>query len=100
MTKVCNQPEGANKVLEAMSTMRIIFGESVRFKFLVTILNSGNISTTNGIECNALSLLNALLSKTCNVAERIRLQCELEEAGLDINYIEKVIYSLFYVTSL
>ncbi len=73
-----------------MSTMRIIFGESVRFKFLVSMINSANNYTSNGIEFNALSLLNALLSKTDNCAVRVRLQCELEEAGLDINVLESV----------
>ena len=80
-----------NKVLEGMSTTRIIFGESVRFKFLVSMVNSANSCSANGIECNALSLLNTLLTKTDSYAERIRLQCELEEAGLDLQYLERVL---------
>ena len=55
------------------------------------MVNSANSCSSNGIECNALSLLNTLLNKTGSYAERIRLQCELEEAGLDLNYLENVL---------
>lgn len=70
-----------------MSTMRIVFGESVRFKLLVSILNSASL---NGIESYALAFINTILAKSSSVAERVRLQCELEEAGLDVELLEKV----------
>lgn len=91
MTKVCNiDPEGDGKVLEAISTMRIIFGESVRFKLLISVLNSANGSSANGFESTVLMFLNSLLAKCPDPAERVRLQCELEEAGLDLVSLEKV----------
>ncbi|GIX72006.1 uncharacterized protein CEXT_218681 [Caerostris extrusa] len=50
LTVVCRAPEfGNSRVLEAMTTVRILFGESVRFKFLVSVLNS-NITSTSGLE--------------------------------------------------
>lgn len=73
-----------------MSTLRIIYGESVRFKFLVGMLNSGNNASVSGFEFNALVFLNTLFNRITNIAERIRLQCELDEAGFDISYIEHV----------
>ncbi|RWS25816.1 hypothetical protein B4U80_13039 [Leptotrombidium deliense] len=89
LTSICRlENEGVKKVLEAMSAMRVIFGESVRFKLLVAILNSGN-NSPNGVECSALTFLNTLLSKCSNVAERVRLQCELDEAGLNVTLLEK-----------
>ncbi|XP_053208231.1 probable serine/threonine-protein kinase DDB_G0282963 isoform X2 [Panonychus citri] len=90
LTKVCNiDPEGDGKVLEAISTMRIIFGESVRFKLLISVLNSANGSSANGFESTVLMFLNSLLAKCPDPAERVRLQCELEEAGLDLVSLEK-----------
>ncbi|GBM50115.1 hypothetical protein AVEN_10185-1, partial [Araneus ventricosus] len=50
LTVVCRAPEfGNSRVLEAMTTIRILFGESVRFKFLVSVLNS-NITSSSGLE--------------------------------------------------
>ncbi|KAI1301881.1 hypothetical protein HDE_03034 [Halotydeus destructor] len=87
LTNVCGlEPSGSAKVLEAMSTMRIVFGESVRFKLLVSTINSASLS---GFEAHALRFVNELLSKSPNVAERVRLQCELEEAGLNVTALEK-----------
>lgn len=92
LTKVCNlEPNGGRKVLEALSTMRIIFGESVRFKLLISIINSTPSLTTNGLELTVITFLNTLLRKSVNQAERVRLQCEMEEAGLDVNNLEMVI---------
>ncbi|XP_067143416.1 formin-F-like [Centruroides vittatus] len=88
LTKCCNtSSRGYNKVLEAMSQVRVIYGESVRFKFLVAILN-GNVTTPPGFERITLSFLNTLLKKCPKLSEKIRLQCELEEAGLDMKAIE------------
>lgn len=67
--------------------MRIVFGESVRFKMLVSVINSASLSN---FEAYALAFINALLAKSASVSERVRLQCELEEAGLEVALLEKV----------
>ncbi|XP_074594922.1 multiple wing hairs isoform X2 [Brevipalpus obovatus] len=91
LTKVCDiEPDGGRKVLEAMSTMRIIFGESVRFKLLIAILNSSSGALVNGFEATVLTFLNILLERSASgPAERVRLQSELEESGLNIKILEK-----------
>ncbi|XP_022253796.1 uncharacterized protein LOC106469548, partial [Limulus polyphemus] len=87
--KVCDVcPEGYIKILEAMSSVKLIFGESVRFKFLVSML-MGSGKTAQGFERVTLQFLNTLLNRCPRPAERVRLQCELEEAGLNIDILEK-----------
>lgn len=81
------EPDGASKVIEAMSVMRIVFGESVRFKLLTSLLMSSNL---NGIETHALTLINSILSRSTSIAEKIRLQCELQESGFQIQTLERV----------
>ncbi|XP_076314650.1 formin-like protein 1 [Tachypleus tridentatus] len=87
--KVCDVcPESYTKILEAMSSVKLIFGESVRFKFLVSML-MGSGKTAQGFEKVTLQFLNTLLYRCPRPAERIRLQCELEEAGLNVDILEK-----------
>ncbi|XP_067122038.1 uncharacterized protein [Centruroides vittatus] len=88
LTKCCkHHVNGSNKLLEAMSSVKLIFGESVRFKFLVSMLNGGG---KNSIVFQRVSLtfINTLLESCCRSADRVRIQCELEEAGFDINCME------------
>ncbi|GIY98859.1 hypothetical protein CEXT_281271 [Caerostris extrusa] len=56
----------------------------VGFKFLVGLLQ-GSIASPPVFQTAALKFLNTLLKTSPRPADRIRLQCELEEAGLDIN---------------
>jgi hypothetical protein len=87
LTSVCSvEPEGATKVLEAMSVMRIVFGESVRFKLLTSLVMNSSLNSLEGI---CLGLINALLSKSPSTAERVRLQSELQESGLDVKFLER-----------
>ncbi|XP_035231252.1 uncharacterized protein LOC118203114 [Stegodyphus dumicola] len=74
-------------ILEALTTIRVVFGEPVRFKFLVGLLQ-GSIDSPPVFQTAALKFLNILLKKSPRPADRIRLQCELEEAGLDIGALE------------
>ncbi|KAG8181260.1 hypothetical protein JTE90_013031 [Oedothorax gibbosus] len=74
-------------ILEALTAIRVLFGEPVRFKFLVGLLQ-GAIASPPAFQSNALKFLNLLLKTSPRAADRIRLQCELEEAGLDINALE------------
>ncbi|GBL92054.1 hypothetical protein AVEN_102603-1 [Araneus ventricosus] len=74
-------------ILEALTAIRVLFGEPVRFKFLVGLLQS-SIASPPTFQTAALKFLNTLLKTSPRPADRIRLQCELEEAGLDINALE------------
>ncbi|GFT45364.1 hypothetical protein NPIL_462701 [Nephila pilipes] len=74
-------------ILEALTAIRVLFGEPVRFKFLVGLLQ-GTITSPPVFQTAALKFLNTLLKTSPRPADRIRLQCELEEAGLDINALE------------
>ncbi|XP_077526334.1 multiple wing hairs [Haemaphysalis longicornis] len=89
LTKTCEEhPSGYNKVLEAMSSVRLIFGEPVRFKFLVSMmLGAGKM--TAGFEFSAMYFFNILLANSKTPSERVRLQSELEEAGFDVSVLEK-----------
>ncbi|XP_037502358.2 formin-F-like, partial [Rhipicephalus sanguineus] len=89
LTKTCeDHPTGHVKVLEAMSSVRLIFGEPVRFKFLVSMLLGGG-KMTAGFEFSAMYFFNILLSNSKTPSERVRLQSELEEAGFDVAVLEK-----------
>ncbi|XP_050032481.2 uncharacterized protein mwh isoform X1 [Dermacentor andersoni] len=89
LTKTCeDHTSGHMKVLEAMSSVRLIFGEPVRFKFLVSMLLGGG-KMTAGFEFSALYFFNILLSNSKTPSERVRLQSELEEAGFDVSVLEK-----------
>lgn len=75
-------------VLEAMTALRVLYAEPVRFKFLVAMLN-GSSSLPLGFQEAGLKFLNTLLKTSPRPADRIRLQCELEEAGFQIKDIEE-----------
>ncbi|XP_022258865.1 uncharacterized protein LOC111089904 isoform X2 [Limulus polyphemus] len=56
LTKVCEVfPDGYKKTLEAMSSVKLIFGESVRFKFLVSML-MGSGKSAQGFEVRVVHL--------------------------------------------
>ncbi|CAN7941356.1 unnamed protein product, partial [Ixodes hexagonus] len=89
LAKTCEEhPAGQAMVLEAMSSVRLIFGEPVRFKFLVAMLLGGG-KMTAGFEFTVMYFFNILLSNSKNPSEKVRLQSELEEAGLDVAVLEK-----------
>lgn len=89
LIKVCETgQDGNSQVLKAMSTLRLRFGEPVRFKFLVGMLSSPAPKTLT-FQTYCLSFLNKLLETCKNVCERVYLQCELEEAGMDTKLLQK-----------
>ncbi|XP_054712506.1 uncharacterized protein LOC129222095 [Uloborus diversus] len=95
LTVVCRSGEsGHSRVVEAMSAVRVLFGESVRFKCLVSVLNS-NLLGAAGLETTTLVFLNTLLDQCRKLSDRIRIQSELEEAGLDIDLLEKQLRGKF-----
>ena len=87
LNRLCDMPNGHKQVSDAVSMLRLRFGEPVRFKFLVGMLNSHNAS---GFQVAALSFLNKFSETSADVKEKIMIQTELEEAGFDSATVNKV----------
>ncbi|KAF2364504.1 Formin FH3 domain [Trinorchestia longiramus] len=89
LTRVCESSTAGHKqVLDALSTLRLRFAESVRFKFLVSMLQS---QPTPSFAVWTLRLLNSLVSSAESLRQRIHLQEELVEAGFDPTAVKKTI---------
>lgn len=71
-----------------MSTLRLRFGEPVRFRFLV-----GMLSSTGGqreLLLAGMRFLNRFLDTAGSVQKRLYIQAELQQAGFDIEVVKKV----------
>ena len=87
LSRLCDA--GAHRqVSDAISMLRLRFGEPVRFKFLVGMLNSYN-SAVFQIAC--LRFLNRFVETASDARERIMVQTELEEAGFDLDPLVKTV---------
>nr|XP_023019512.1 uncharacterized protein LOC111508296 [Leptinotarsa decemlineata] len=73
------------------STLRLRFGEPVRFRFLVGMLSSAGGQVE--LLAAGLKFLNRFLNTAGSPQQRIYLQAELEQAGFDIVTIKKNIGS-------
>ncbi|VEN34044.1 unnamed protein product [Callosobruchus maculatus] len=83
LKKACDPPtNGHTAVAEAMSTLRLRFGEPVRFRFLAGMLTSG--CGQKDLVLAGLQFLNAFLSSAGTKQKRLYIQSELEQAGFDI----------------
>ena len=80
LTRLCDMSSGHKQVSDSLSMLRLRFGEPVRLKFLVGMLNSYNSSAFH-ISC--LKFLNKFLETSKDAREKILIQTELEEAGFD-----------------
>ncbi|CAH0765402.1 unnamed protein product [Bemisia tabaci] len=87
LTKVCEHPEakGHVPVSEAMSTMRLRFGEPVRFRFLVGMLNGACLD----LICNDLKFINAFVETSPNIQTKFYIQAELDQAGFKLETLYK-----------
>lgn len=89
LTKACYPPAcGHSMISEALSTLRLRFGEPVRFRFLVGMLQSGGGS--GELQAAGLAFINALLSSAPTPQRKLYIQAELEQAGFDIVTLKKV----------
>ncbi|XP_055694526.1 uncharacterized protein LOC129796529 isoform X2 [Lutzomyia longipalpis] len=68
-------------VSEALATLRLRCGEPVRFRLLVGMLNSGGGS--GELQTVGLNFLNTFLESSDGTQERVYIQAELHQAGLD-----------------
>ena len=81
---------GHKQVSDSISMLRLRFGEPVRLKFLVGMLNSYN-SPAFHISC--LRFLNRFVETSRDTREKILIQTELEEAGFDLLPLKKMLLS-------
>ncbi|XP_034247856.1 uncharacterized protein LOC117649327 [Thrips palmi] len=80
LTKTCEGcPEGHGAVSEALSTMRLRFGEPVRFRFLAGVLSSAG--GQSDLLLAGLRFLNAFLRSAPGPQQRVYIQAELGQAG-------------------
>ncbi|XP_075973179.1 multiple wing hairs isoform X2 [Anticarsia gemmatalis] len=93
LTKACYPPaKGHSMVSEALSTLRLRYGEPVRFRFLVGMLQSAGGS--GDLQAAGLSFINALLSSAPTPQRKLYIQAELEQAGFDIVTLKKMVAKL------
>ncbi|XP_069685806.1 titin homolog isoform X2 [Periplaneta americana] len=92
LTKACEPPGcGHGPVSEALSTLRLRFGEPVRFRFLVGMLSSAGGCPE--LQAAGLRFLNTLVETAPSPQSRLYLQAELEQAGFHVSNIKKILPS-------
>ncbi|QQP49434.1 Uncharacterized protein FKW44_010110, partial [Caligus rogercresseyi] len=88
LARLCDALGGHKQVSDSISMLRLRFGEPVRFKFLVGMLNSYNSSA---FQISCLRFLNRFIETSKDSREKILIQTELEEAGFDTSPLKKLI---------
>lgn len=88
LTKTCEHPNanGHSPVSDALSTMRLRFGEPVRFRFLVGMLSGA----CPDLLAAGLRFINAFIETAQSDQHRFYIQAELEQAGFRPNILNKV----------
>ncbi|XP_059477877.1 uncharacterized protein LOC132198106 isoform X2 [Neocloeon triangulifer] len=90
LTRACEPPaNGHSAVSEAMSTLRLRFGEPVRFRFLVGMLSSGAGASSPQLQSIGLRFVNTFLEAAPSPQIRLYIQAEVEQAGLQPSTIRK-----------
>lgn len=89
LTKACESSNnGHSSVSEALSTLRLRFGEPVRFRFLVGMLMSAG--GQGELLVSGMRFLNTFLDTAGTMQKRLYVQAELEQAGFDVALVKKV----------
>ncbi|XP_063995697.1 uncharacterized protein Mwh isoform X2 [Diachasmimorpha longicaudata] len=81
LTKVCQTPNGHLAVSEAVSTLRLRYGEGGRFRFLAGALLAPRAAIA--LRVAGISFLNAFLTSASRTQTRLYIQAEACEAGLE-----------------
>ena len=81
LTKVCQAPGGHEAVSEAVSTLRLKYGEGGRFRFLAGALLAPRAAIA--LRVAGVSFLNAFLKSAPRTQTRLYIQAEACEAGLE-----------------
>ncbi|CAK1546937.1 unnamed protein product [Leptosia nina] len=93
LTKACYPPaNGHSMVSEALSTLRLRYGEPVRFRFLVGMLQSTGGS--GDLQAAGLAFINSLLTSAPSPQRKLYIQAELEQAGFDVVTLKKIVAKL------
>ncbi|XP_064541584.1 uncharacterized protein mwh isoform X2 [Drosophila montana] len=82
---------GHTAVSEAMSTLRLRCSEPVRFRLLIGILNSGGGS--GELQCAGIKFLNTFIESAVSLQQRLYIQAELCQAGLETGTLARTISS-------
>ncbi|GFN78211.1 formin-like protein 1 [Plakobranchus ocellatus] len=88
LTLLLAGPSAVDRVLDAFTSMRIVYAESCRFKMLVNMLYTRGVSHVL-FQVSCLRLLNTLLNLCKSANMRVYLQYEIEEAGLDLARLQQ-----------
>ncbi|XP_050390557.1 uncharacterized protein LOC126809808 [Patella vulgata] len=88
MTLSLSVPDGFDRVFETFTYMRLKFGESVRFKLLISMLFTHGYGQIV-FQVSAMRFLNTLIAASGSGNLKVYLQQELEMAGLDIDILSK-----------
>ncbi|KAG8333550.1 hypothetical protein J6590_000699 [Homalodisca vitripennis] len=91
LTKTCEHStaKGHGPVSDAMSTMRLRFGEPVRFRFLVGMLSGACPDLLSA----GLRFINAFVETAPSEQHRFYIQAELEQAGFKPSLLGKTLPS-------
>ncbi|XP_075231903.1 multiple wing hairs isoform X2 [Lycorma delicatula] len=91
LTKTCEQPEGKGHgpVSDAISTMRLRFGEPVRFRFLVGMMCGAHAE----LVAAGLRFINTFCETAPSDQHKFYIQAELDQAGFNHETIAKTIPS-------
>ncbi|XP_045497683.1 uncharacterized protein LOC123695799 isoform X1 [Colias croceus] len=93
LTAACLPPaSGHSAVSEALSTLRLRYGEPVRFRFLAGMVQSSGARPD--LQVAALSFLGALLGTAPGPQRRLYIQAELEQAGFDARALRQSVIKL------
>ncbi|KAH0541207.1 hypothetical protein KQX54_021272 [Cotesia glomerata] len=81
LTKVCQIPGGYTAVSEAVSTLRLRYGEGGRFRFLAGALLAPRAAIA--LRVAGISFLNAFIKSAPKTQTKLYIQAEACEAGLE-----------------
>ncbi|OAD55736.1 hypothetical protein WN48_04389 [Eufriesea mexicana] len=87
LTKVCQTPGGHAIVSEAVSTLRLKYGEGGRFRFLAGALLAPRAAIA--LRVAGVSFLNAFLKSAPRTQTRLYIQAEACEAGLEPQVLQE-----------
>ncbi|XP_012526968.1 uncharacterized protein LOC105831411 isoform X2 [Monomorium pharaonis] len=87
LTKVCQAPGGHAAVSEAVSTLRLKYGEGGRFRFLAGALLAPRAAIA--LRVAGVSFLNAFLKSAPRTQTKLYIQAEACEAGLEPQVLQE-----------
>ncbi|KAG7210488.1 hypothetical protein KM043_012009 [Ampulex compressa] len=87
LTKVCQVPGGHAAVSEAVSTLRLKYGEGGRFRFLAGALLAPRAAIA--LRVAGVSFLNSFLKSAPRTQTRLYIQAEACEAGLEPQVLQE-----------